>query len=111
VVTTPSAKADGFCLVAAALALTTAPQALRMLHPATLTPASSVQAEDHLTTRMFYASDDLSGFARFPLATPRNILFSKALVRPRYHKRRGLSNRARLAADASFRCRLKPTVP
>jgi hypothetical protein len=41
VVTTPSAKADGFCLVAAALALATAPQALRRLHPAALTPASS----------------------------------------------------------------------
>lgn len=40
-VTTPAAKVHGFCLVAAARALTTAPQALRMLHPATLTPASS----------------------------------------------------------------------
>jgi hypothetical protein len=73
-VTAPSAKADGFCLVAGARALTTAPQALRMLHPATLTPANSIQAEDHLTTRMFYASDDLSGFARFPLAPPGTFL-------------------------------------
>jgi hypothetical protein len=78
-----------------------------MLHPATLTPANSIQAEDHLTTRMFYASDDLSGFARFPLAPRRNIpphcrgVPAKALARPRYH----------LAADASFRCLLKPAVP
>jgi hypothetical protein len=117
-VTTPSAKADGSCLVAAAFALTTAPQALRTLHPATLTPASPVQAQDHLTTRMFYGNNDLSGFARFPLPTPRNILFSKALVIQGYH---GVLHKHLLSssngapasppADVSFPCRLQAAVP
>jgi hypothetical protein len=101
-VTTPPAKARGFCLVAEAAALTGASQALRSLHPATLTPEGPIQAQHHLTTRMFYVSDDLSGFARFPLTTPWNILFSQALVPPRYYHAPGWSNRARLAADASF---------
>ena len=93
--TTPPAKEGGFCLMAEAAALTGASQALRSLHPATFTPEGPIQALHHLTTRMFYVSDDLSGFARFPLTTPRNILFSQALVRPRYHEARGRSNRAR----------------
>ena len=68
--TTPPVNTKGFCLVAEPLVLTEASQALRALHPATLTPEGPIQAQHHLTTRMFYVSDDLSGFARFPLTTP-----------------------------------------
>ena len=68
--TTPPVNTKGFCLVAEPLVLTEASQALRSLHPATLTPEGPIQAQDHSTTRMFYGSDDLSGFAEFPLPTP-----------------------------------------
>ena len=51
-------------------------QALCMLHPATLTPEGPGRAQNHLTTRMSYGGNDLSGFARFlpPTLPERSVL-------------------------------------
>jgi hypothetical protein len=96
-VTTLPAKAESFCAVQTPW-LQQELLRLRTLHPATLAPEGPIQAQDHPTTRMFYGRNDRSGFAGFLPPTLRNILFSKALARPRYHGRRGQSNRARLTA-------------
>jgi hypothetical protein len=116
-VTTLSAKADDFCLAAAADAPA---MASRATHAASsrvsarrLRPSSTI----HAGTRVFYAADDLFGWRDAPYP-PWNTLFVQGPVRVVPHGRGALDSYRGGAAiggarassvHTPFPCRLEPT--